>query len=86
MNKAHMEGIWNGPLINALKKNVFRGRWGRYYSMTMKVVQTKEVVLDELTEKGYFDSPKKAHEVLTERLRQQSTPGCTRNFGTLREL
>ena len=83
MNKAHMEGLWNGPLINALKKNVFKGR---YYSMTMKVVQTKEVVVEELTEKGYFESPKKAHEVLTERLRQQSTPGCTRNFGTLREL
>jgi hypothetical protein len=83
MNKAHMEGLWNGPLINALKKNVFKGR---YYSMTMKVIQTKEVVVEELTEKGYFDSPKKANEVLTERLRQQSTPGCTRNFGTLKEI
>ena len=83
MNKAHMEAMWNGPLINALKKNVFKGK---YYSMTMKVIQTKEVVMEELTEKGYFDSPKKANEVLTERLRRLSTPGCTRHFGTLREL
>lgn len=83
MDKAYMEKLWNGPLINALKKNVFKGK---YYSMTMKVVETKEVVKEELTEKGYFESPKKANEVLTERLRRLSTPGCTRHFGMLKEI
>ena len=83
MDKAYMESLWNGPLINALKKNVFKGKM---YSMTMKVVETKEVVKEELTEKGYFESAKKANEVLTERLRRLSTPGCTRNFGRLKEI
>jgi hypothetical protein len=83
MNKAHMEGIWNGPLIGALKKNVFKGK---YYSMTMKVIETRVYVKEELTERGYFDSPKKANEVLTERLRRLSTPGCTRQFEPLKEV
>jgi predicted transcriptional regulator YheO len=78
-----MEAMWNGPLINALKKNVFKGR---YYSMTMKVIETRVHVVEELTEKGYFNSSKKAHEVLTERLRRHSTPGHTREFGMLKEI
>ena len=87
MNKAQMEGIWNGKLVSALKKNVFKGRT---YEMSMSVY--RKVPVAEYKESGYYPNPTYADAALYRRLKERldydhpERSGLVQSFSSVREV
>jgi len=87
MNKAHMEGIWNGKLVSAIKKNVFKGKT---YEMTMSVY--RKIPVAEYTESGFFPNQSYAEHALMPRLRERldydhpKQADLVRSFSSVREV
>ena len=87
MNKEHMEGIWNGKLISALKRNAFKGKT---YEMTMSVY--RKVPVAEYTESGFFLNQSYAEHSLMPRLRGRldydhpNQVDLVRSFSYVREM
>ena len=75
MDKAELEKLWNGPLINSIKINKFQADKTNMYTCTMKVF--KKTLVDEFTETGYFKNEKYARgalEMKLNALRHQKYP------------
>jgi hypothetical protein len=66
MDKAEMERIWNGAILNCSTVNKFKLEKQNVYSCTMKLY--KKVLVDEFTETGYFKNEKIARSTLEMKL------------------
>ena len=69
MDRNEMERLWSGKVINAHKINRFKADKSTVFSCTMKIYQ--KVLVDEITESGYYKNEKLARFDLENRLRKQ---------------
>lgn len=78
MNRAEMERIWNGPIVDSSKRNRFDGK---HYEMTLRI-HRREVVA-EFKERGFYKNPKAADQLrdsLADRMRAEFPPGSRANL------
>lgn len=78
MNRAEMERIWNGPIVDSFKRNRFDGK---HYEMTLRIRRWE--VVAEYKERGFYKNPKAAEAMratLADRMQAEYPTGTRANL------